>query len=107
MEHLWSRANANAREPHEERSVESCVTTCKPPRLVASARRGAEMARRRSSGSSRERAAYLANRRFLMGTESLDIEGPHDQVEEWDFHDSRIFAAVDGFYRDRKPLLPL
>jgi hypothetical protein len=42
-----------------------------------------------------------------MGTESLDIEGPHDQVEEWDFHDSRIFAAVDGFYRDRKPLLPL
>jgi hypothetical protein len=63
-----------------------------------------------------------------------DIEGPHDQIEEWDFHDSRIFAAVGsfgddvnpfngygwlcrlvdasvlqaaGFYRARKPLLPL
>jgi hypothetical protein len=63
-----------------------------------------------------------------------DIEGPHDQVEEWDFHNGRIFAAVGnfdddsnplsgygwlcrlvdasvlqagGFYRVRKPLLPL
>ena len=63
-----------------------------------------------------------------------DIEGPHDQVEEWDFHGERIFAAVGnfdddsnplsgygwlcrlvdasvlqagGFYRVRKPLLPL
>jgi hypothetical protein len=63
-----------------------------------------------------------------------DIEGPHDQIEEWDFHGSRIFAAVGcvhndgdplsgygwlcrlvdasvlqaaGFYRVRKPLLPL
>jgi hypothetical protein len=63
-----------------------------------------------------------------------DIEGPHDQVEEWDFHGGRIFAAVGsfaddsnplsgygwlcrlvdasvlqagGFYRARKPLLPL
>lgn len=63
-----------------------------------------------------------------------DIEGPHDQVEEWGFRGGRIFAAagnfdddtnalsgygwlcrlVDasvlqagGFYRARKPLLPL
>jgi hypothetical protein len=63
-----------------------------------------------------------------------DIEGPHDEIEEWDYHGGRIFAAagkfdddssplsgygwlcrlVDasvlqagGFYRVRKPLLPL
>lgn len=63
-----------------------------------------------------------------------DIEGSHNKVEEWDFHGSRIFAAVGsfdddsnplsgygwlcrlvdasvlqagGFYRVRKPLLPL
>ena len=63
-----------------------------------------------------------------------DIEGPHDQVEEWDLRGGRIFAAVGsfdddsnplsgygwlcrlvdagvlqaaGFYRVRKPLLPL
>lgn len=63
-----------------------------------------------------------------------DIDGSHDQIEEWDFHGSRIFAAVGsfdddsnplsgygwlcrlidasvlqagGFYRVRKPLLPL
>lgn len=69
-----------------------------------------------------------------LGNLRADIDGPHDQIEEWDFHDSRIFAAVDsfdddvnpfsgygwlcrlvdarvlqaaGFYRARKPLLPL
>ena len=63
-----------------------------------------------------------------------EIEGTHDQIEEWDFHGSRTFAAVGsfdddsnprsgygwlcrlvdakvlqagGFYRVRKPLLPL
>jgi hypothetical protein len=63
-----------------------------------------------------------------------DIEGPHDEIEEWDYHGGRIFAAVGkfdddsnplsgygwlcrlvdasvlqagGFYRVRKPLLPL
>jgi hypothetical protein len=63
-----------------------------------------------------------------------DIEGDHDEVEEWDFRGSRIFAAVGrfnddsnpfsgfgwmcrlvdsgvllaaGFYRVRKPLMPL
>jgi hypothetical protein len=63
-----------------------------------------------------------------------DIEGPHKEIEEWDFHGSRIFAAIGdfdddsnpssgygwtcrlvdasvlaaaGFYRARKPLLPL
>lgn len=69
-----------------------------------------------------------------LGSLRADIEGPHHQIEEWDFHDSRIFAAVGsfdddvnplsgygwlcrlvdasvlqagGFYRARKPLLPL
>jgi hypothetical protein len=69
-----------------------------------------------------------------LGNLRADIEGPHDQIEEWEFHDSRIFAAVGsfdddvdpfsgygwlcrlvdarvlqaaGFYRARKPLLPL
>ncbi len=69
-----------------------------------------------------------------LGNLRADIDGPHDQIEEWDFHDSRIFAAVGsfdddvnpfsgygwlcrlvdarvlqaaGFYRARKPLLPL
>jgi len=55
MEHLWSRADANARERSKERSVESCVTTCKRPLLVASARRGAEMVRG-VDGSSRQKA---------------------------------------------------
>lgn len=72
-------------------------------------------------------------RQDLMSVRA-DIEGPHDEIEEWDFHDSRIFAAVGnfdddsnpasgygwlcrlvdasvlqagGFYRVRKPLLPL
>jgi hypothetical protein len=69
-----------------------------------------------------------------LGSLRADIEGPHHQIEEWDFHDSKIFAAVGsfdddvnplsgygwlcrlvdasvlqagGFYRARKPLLPL
>ena len=33
-----------------------------------------------------------------------DIEGPHDQVEEWDFHGGRIFAAVGNFDDDSNPL---
>ena len=68
-----------------------------------------------------------------LGSLRADIEGPHDEVEEWDFRGGRIFAAagsydddanpssgygwlcrlVDasvlqagGFYRARKPLLP-
>jgi hypothetical protein len=74
--------------------------------------------------------------RLRADLESLraDVEGPHDQVEEWDFRGGRIFAAVGkfdedsnplsgygwlcrlvdasvlqagGFYRARKPLLPL
>jgi hypothetical protein len=74
--------------------------------------------------------------RLRTDLESLrvDIEGPHDQVEEWGFRGGRIFAAVGsfdddsnpssgygwlcrlvdasvlqagGFYRARKPLLPL
>jgi hypothetical protein len=74
--------------------------------------------------------------RLRADLESLraDIEGPHDEVEEWDFRGGRIFAAVGsfdddsnplsgygwlcrlvdasvlqagGFYRARKPLLPL
>jgi hypothetical protein len=63
-----------------------------------------------------------------------DTEGLHDEIEEWDFRGSRIFAAIGsfdddsnpsngygwmcrlvdagvlqaaGFYRARKPLLPL
>ena len=63
-----------------------------------------------------------------------DIEGPHDQIEEWEVNGSKIFAALGsfeddvspfsaygwlcrlvdasvlqagGFYRVRKPLLPL
>jgi hypothetical protein len=33
-----------------------------------------------------------------------DIEGPRDQVEEWDFHGSRIFAALGAFDDDSNPL---
>jgi hypothetical protein len=32
-----------------------------------------------------------------------DIEGPHDQVEEWDFHGGRIFAALGNFEDDSNP----
>lgn len=33
-----------------------------------------------------------------------DIDGPHDQVEEWDFQGGRIFAAVGSFDDDSNPL---
>jgi hypothetical protein len=69
-----------------------------------------------------------------LGSFRTDAEGSHDEIEEWDFQGSRIFAAVGdfdedsnpssgygwmcrlvdasvlqaaGFYRARKPLLPL
>jgi hypothetical protein len=34
----------------------------------------------------------------------VDVEGPRDQVEEWDFQDGRIFAAVGNFDDDSNPL---
>jgi hypothetical protein len=33
-----------------------------------------------------------------------DIEGPHDQIEEWEFHGSRVFAGVGSFDDDSNPL---
>src|SRR5262249_37236977 len=33
-----------------------------------------------------------------------DLEGPHDEVEEWDFQGGRIFAAVGSFDDDSTPL---
>jgi hypothetical protein len=32
-----------------------------------------------------------------------DIEGPHDEIEEWDFRGGRIFAAVGDFDDDANP----
>jgi hypothetical protein len=78
----------------------------------------------------------LVKQRLREDLSSLraDIEGPHDDVEEWDYHGGKIFAALGrfdddsnplsgygwlcrlvdasvlqagGFYRVRKPLLPL
>ena len=44
--------------------------------------------------------------RLRADLESLraDIEGPHDEVEEWDFRGGRIFAAVGSFDDDSNPL---
>jgi hypothetical protein len=33
-----------------------------------------------------------------------DVEGPHDQIEEWDFRGGRIFAAVGDVHDDSNPL---
>jgi hypothetical protein len=33
-----------------------------------------------------------------------DIDGPHDEIEEWDFRGSRIFAAVGNFDDDSNPV---
>jgi hypothetical protein len=33
-----------------------------------------------------------------------DVEGPHDQIEEWDFRDGRVFAAVGSFESESDPL---
>jgi hypothetical protein len=32
-----------------------------------------------------------------------DIEGDHDEIEEWDFRDGRVFAAIGRFDDERDP----
>ena len=32
-----------------------------------------------------------------------DVDGNHDQIEEWDFRDGRIFAAVGSFEDEADP----
>jgi hypothetical protein len=32
-----------------------------------------------------------------------DIDGDHDEIEEWDFRDGRIFAAVGSFEDEADP----
>jgi hypothetical protein len=83
-----------------------------------------------------ERWLDIVKRRLRNDLDSFrtDIEGLHDEIEEWVFHDARIFATVGrfdddlnpssgfgwmcrlvdsgvllaaGFYRARKPLIPI
>jgi hypothetical protein len=44
--------------------------------------------------------------RLLADLESFraDIEANHDQIEEWDFRDGRVFAAIGSFDDQRDPL---
>lgn len=43
--------------------------------------------------------------RLRSDLESLraDVEGDHDQIEEWDFRDGRVFAAVGNFDDQSRP----
>jgi hypothetical protein len=39
-----------------------------------------------------------------LGRFRADIEGPHDEIEEWEFQGGRIFAAVGSFDDDSNPV---
>jgi hypothetical protein len=88
------------------------------------------------SRDKRETWLDIVKRRLRNDLDSFraDIDGLHDEIEEWDFHGARIFATVGrfdddsnasssfgwmcrlvdsgvllagGFYRARKPLIPI
>lgn len=53
----------------------------------------------------RERWLDIVKERLRADLESFrgDVEGDHDEIEEWDFRDGRIFASVGSFEDESEP----
>ena len=54
---------------------------------------------RRTPGSRRSRSACTRT----CGASATDIESDHDQIEEWDFRDGRVFASIGSFDDQANP----